>query len=147
MENILLYVMILIIVILITLIIWVFIISKKLKKLSAGKNSKSLESVIIENNNLTKNIKERQIMMENSIKNLELAIAKTIQNISVVRFDAVKNSGGLQSFAVGLTDNNKNGVVISSMYTRDHINVFAKEIINGRSKYTLTEEEKMTINN
>ena len=56
------------------------------------------------------------------------------------------DSGGQQSFAIGLTDSYKNGIVISSMYTRGSMNVFAKEIIKGTSKQKLTEEEKQAIN-
>ncbi|MGB0925346.1 MAG: DUF4446 family protein, partial [Minisyncoccia bacterium] len=81
------------------------------------------------------------------IVQLRNKLAKTIQNVSVVRFDALQDSGGMQSFAIGLTDSHKNGVVISSMYTRDRMNVFAKEITEGTSKHTLTDEETQAINN
>ncbi len=147
MENILLYMVISLIILMIILIIYVYKLSKIIKKLSYGKDGKSLEEIIYENNKLSKKIVKEQKIESNDINKLKSDISNTIQNISVIRFDALKNSGGLQSFSIGLTDNNKNGVVISSMYTRDHTNIFAKEIINGKSKHTLTEEEKMAINN
>lgn len=146
MENILLYGIITLVIIIILLTFWINSLSKRIENLCSGKNSASLETVITENNELAKKIKENQTRNSQNIENLKLKLTNTIQNISVVRFDALKNSGGLQSFAIGLTDNNKNGVVISSMYTRDRMNIFAKEIIKGESKHKLTDEEKQTIN-
>jgi len=38
------------------------------------------------------------------------------------------------------------GVIISSLYTRDKVSVFAKPIENWQSKYELSEEEKDVLN-
>jgi biopolymer transport protein ExbB/TolQ len=145
MENTLIYGMIALLVLIITLAIWIFILSKRIKNLNAGKNGKSLEKIIYENNELIKETRQTQKNNSKNIENLESEILKTVRNISVVRFDALGDAGGKQSFAIGLTDAYKNGVVISSMYTRGSMNVFAKEIIKGESKHKLTEEEKKVI--
>ena len=34
------------------------------------------------------------------------------------------------------------GVVLSSLYSRERMSIFAKPIKNGKSEYELTEEEK-----
>lgn len=146
MENILLYGIIILTFVVIILIILFFKLSKRLKKISAGKNASSLENIIIENNELIQKIEQRQTEHTEKIKHIELELTKTIKNISVVRFDALGDLGGKQSFAIGLTDSNKTGVVISSMYTRGSMNVFAKEITKGISKHNLTNEEKQVIN-
>jgi hypothetical protein len=145
MENILIYGIIVLFVLVTILIIWIFILSKKMKKLMSGKNGDSLEEIIYENNNLIKKTRQGQKDNNEKIMQLKSEILKTVQNISVVRFDALGDIGGKQSFAIGFTDAYKNGVVISSMYTRGSMNVFAKEIIKGESKHKLTEEEKKVI--
>jgi hypothetical protein len=145
MENTLIYGMIALLVLIIILAIWIFILSNKIKNLSAGKNGLSLEDIINENNKLVKKTKQRQKDNSEKITHIKSELLKTVQNISVVRFDALGDAGGKQSFAIGLTDAHKNGVVISSMYTRGSMNVFAKEIIKGESKHKLTEEEKKVI--
>lgn len=146
MENILVYTTIGLILVIITLIIWMYKLTKKIRKLSNGRNSKSLESTIIENNELSKRMKEKHDNIEQNIIQLKSDLAKTIKNISIVRFDALGDASGMQSFAIGLTDSYKNGVVISSMYTRDRMSVFAKEITKGESSHKLTDEERKAIN-
>ncbi|MCD5390164.1 MAG: DUF4446 family protein [Candidatus Pacebacteria bacterium] len=146
MENTLLYGIVGLGILLIALTVWTYILTKKIKDLSAGKKASSLESIIIENNDLIKKTKRRQKENTEKITHLKSELLKTIRDVSVVRFDALGDSGGKQSFAIGLTDAHKNGVVISSMYTRGSMNVFAKKIIKGTSKHNLTDEEKQVIN-
>ncbi len=145
MENILVYMTIGLGVIVIALFFWILYLSKKIRKMSNGKNSESLESIIIENNELGKTMRQKHENIEQNIIQLKSELAKTIKNISIVRFDALGDASGMQSFAIGLTDSYKNGIVISSMYTRDRMSVFAKEIIKGESNHKLTEEEKQAI--
>ncbi len=146
MENILLYGIIALSILIIIFGIILFNLSKKLKKLSSGKSTKSLESIIINNNELSKELAKKQEFHSMEITYLKSQLEKTIQHISVVRFDALGDSGGQQSFAIGLTDSHKNGIVISSMYTRNQMRIFAKEITDGESRHKLTDEEKQVIN-
>ena len=54
--------------------------------------------------------------------------------------------GGNQSFAIALLDGHNNGLVISSLYTREGTRIYAKPIIKGNSpRHPLTEEEKKAI--
>jgi len=117
-------------------------LNKRLFLLTSGKKAANLESVIQSNNmtitSLTKKLELQQRMIT-AIQNDAMA---NVQNIGVVRFNPFKETGGSQSFAIALTDKKQNGVVISSLYGRERLNVFAKPIINGSSEYTLTDEEK-----
>ena len=49
---------------------------------------------------------------------------------------------GTLSYSFALLDNNDNGVVISSMYSREGCYSYAKEVIHGESAINLSEEEK-----
>jgi len=119
---------------------------KKIHHLSRGKNVTSLESIIKENNKLILQLGEQLEIQKNEITSIKKDAVHNIQNIGVVRFNPFKETGGSQSFAVALTDKNQTGVVISSLYARERINVFAKKIKNGTSEHTLTGEEKSAIN-
>ena len=145
MEMILLYITIGLVVLLLVTLFLMFRLYKRLKKLSRGKNAQSLEKIIIENNEIIQKLTKEQKNHKKNIQKLQSDILNNIQKISVLRFDALGDSGGQQSFAIGLTDAHKNGVVISSMYTRNGMKVFAKEIIQGASKHTLTKEEESVI--
>ena len=39
-------------------------------------------------------------------------------------------------------DEKGDGVVISSLYSRDKVSVYAKPLVEGKSEYELSEEEK-----
>lgn len=126
-------------------LILVIILYKKLSRLTKGKNAMSLEKIISENNKLALEIKDKLKNQEIQIIDIKKDAMNNIQNIGVVRFNPFKETGGSQSFAVAMTDKKNNGVIISSLYTRDRVNVFAKPIIEGISEYKLTEEEQAAI--
>jgi len=69
----------------------------------------------------------------------------TIQHVGVVRFNPFRDTGGDQSFAVALLDEDANGVVISSLHNRNDTRIYAKAITGGRSTYTLSAEEQEAI--
>lgn len=123
----------------------VIILYKKLSRLTKGKNAKSLEKIISENNALALEIKDKLKNQEVQIIDIKKDAMNNIQNIGVVRFNPFKETGGSQSFAIAMTDKKNNGVIISSLYTRDRVNVFAKPITGGISEYKLTEEEQAAI--
>jgi hypothetical protein len=62
--------------------------------------------------------------------------------LETIRFNPFPDQGSNQSFAIGLLNEEKDGVVISSLYSRERMSVFAKPIKNGKSDYELTQEEK-----
>lgn len=70
-------------------------------------------------------------------------------NAFTVRFNPFqgKGIGGNQSFSSVFVDEEGNGVVITSMHTRERTNVFAKPLKNWGSEYELSEEEKRAIKN
>jgi len=45
-----------------------------------------------------------------------------------------------------MLDEEGNGVVLSSLYSRERMSIFAKPIKGGRSEYDLTAEEKEALN-
>ena len=138
-ANIILYILIFV---LIVLIFWVIRTEMRLKKFFLGKKAKDLEEslnhIINELNNLQKS--EKEISLQ--ISNIEGRLKRSIQGVETIRFNPFQDSGGNQSFAIGLLNESGDGVVISSLYARDRVNVFAKPIKNHKSVYDLTEEEK-----
>jgi RNA recognition motif-containing protein len=83
---------------------------------------------------------ENKIIKANSI-NLEKRVNKTLQKVGIVRYNAFEDVGSELSFALAILDNENNGFVINSIYSRNSSNVYAKPIESGTSKYTLSEEE------
>ena len=71
--------------------------------------------------------------------------ARSIRNIKTIRFNPFADSGSNQSFATAIVDDHGNGVILSSLYSRERMSVFAKPIENGVPKYDLTEEEAQVL--
>ena len=118
---------------------------QRIKIFFRGRKTKDLEEVIAEQ-------VKRMKSMEGDIKELFKWNEKlqkiadiSIQRVGVVRFNPFKDVGGDQSFSIALLDKNNDGIVISSLYSREGTRVYAKPIKNGTSEYHLSEEEEKAI--
>lgn len=79
------------------------------------------------------------------ILRLNQVSAKAFQKVGLVRYNPFKDVGGDQSFSIALLDFNNDGFVITSLYSREGNRIYAKPINNGKSEYSLSEEEKEAI--
>ena len=134
--------------VIVILFIWVIWLQNKLGKLLVGK-TKNLDDSMAQITSELAGLKKFQGSAENTFKNHDARLKKTVSGVATVRFNPFKGdgSGGNQSFATALLNEEKNGVIISSMYGRDHISVFSKPIKNLLSEQgELTAEEKDALN-
>lgn len=99
-----------------------------------------------------KEILKRFLDLENSFEGIsqELEVLKkknqlNIQKIGIIRFNPFKEVGSDQSFSIALLDASDSGAVITSLYTREENRVYGKPVLNGKSEYILSEEEKEAI--
>ena len=95
-----------------------------------------------------KNLKEVLKQFEElkkEVRKLSQESKFSVQKIGIIRYNPFSNVGSDQSFSIALLDSNNNGVVISSLFGRDGNRVYGKPIKNGRSEYSLSEEEKKAI--
>jgi hypothetical protein len=67
------------------------------------------------------------------------------RGFALSKYNAYDNVGGNQSFSFALLDENGNGMVLSSLYSRERSNVFAKPIHNFNAEIELTNEEKTVL--
>ena len=122
-----------------------FRLNHRLKKILMGKQGGDLEESI---NTLIKgmeNLDGRATDVENYIIKMEERLKHSIQHVSVVRFNPFPDQGGNQSFAICLMDEQGNGAVISSLYSRDKVSVYAKPLIKYQSEFELSQEERQAI--
>lgn len=121
---------------------WIINTEKRLKRFFLGKKAKDLEDTII---HLEENIAKLETAKEKTEKELTTISAKlkkSIRGLEVVRFNPFPDQGSNQSFAIGILNEENNGVVLSSLYSRERMSIFAKPIKNGNSDYELTSEEQ-----
>ena len=69
-----------------------------------------------------------------------------VQNIGLVRFNPFEDTGSNQSFALALLDADANGVILSSLHSRQQTRVYLKAITGGRCDSPLSAEETEALN-
>lgn len=122
--------------------IWIFITEKRLKRFFLGKKAKDLEDTIvileqeIKKLNTAKNNFEKDIIIINN------KLKKSVRGLETIRFNPFPDQGSNQSFAIGMLNEEGDGLVISSLYSRERMSIFAKPVKGGESPYELTTEEK-----
>jgi len=122
--------------------VWVVVTEKRLKRFFLGKKAKDLEDTIIA---LEDNIKKLNVAKENiekDVAKINTKLKKSIRGLETIRFNPFPDQGSNQSFAIGMLNEEGDGLVMSSLYSRERMSVFAKPIKNGKSEYELSAEEK-----
>ncbi len=133
--------------IVVILVGWIIRLEVKIKKLLIGKNAKSLEDSIV---NTKENLEKLNLFQRESslyFKNIEKRLHRSLQAIETIRFNPFKGTGegGNQSFSTAFVSEDGDGVVLSSLYSRDRVSVFSKPLKKFESNFELTEEEKEVI--
>lgn len=119
----------------------------RINRLLRGKNAKTLEDTIVRTEERVEALEKRKIEVENYLKSVESRLQKSVQGIETIRFNPFKGTGdgGNQSFATSIISEKGDGVILSSLYTRDRVSVFAKPVKNFVAEFGLTEEEKESL--
>ena len=147
--------LIVIVLIAMVLIQWIMMLSlggklKKLRKsyiaMMDGAGVENLEGVIT-------SLKEEQKLQNAEIEqaahriaNVEARIPQQKSNIAIKRYNAFSNTGSDMSFSVAITNDQKDGIVLTSIHSRDGAYIYGKPVEKGTSQYSLTPEEQEVIN-
>ena len=125
----------------------VFSLYFKMRKFLVGIDSKHIgDSLTVVSSGL-KDMQEFRSDLEKYLTDVEKRLRRSVQSVHTVRFNPFKGTGGgsNQSFATAFINEDGDGVVISTLYSRDHVSVFAKPVKKHISEYELSGEEKEAI--
>ena len=132
--------------ILVILVVLVIHLQIRVNRLLRGKETKDLEGTILNLSKESDSLHKWREEVEAYLKNVEERLKRSISGVSTVRFNPFKGSSGSnQSFASAFLNEKGNGIVISTLYSRDRVSIFAKPIKKNGSEYELTTEEKDAI--
>lgn len=70
---------------------------------------------------------------------------RAVQRVGVVRFNPFEDTGGNQSFALALLDSKSDGVIISSLHSRQATRLYLKSVAAGKTETALSDEEAEAI--
>jgi len=114
----------------------------RLKRIFAGTKAKNLEEMIVIVGKKINQIEDSQAKIDKHLVLINSRLDKSIRNVETIRFNPFVDAGSNQSFAIALMNDEGNGVVMSSLYARDRMSIFAKPIVKGKSEFELSSEEK-----
>ncbi|MCX6719320.1 MAG: DUF4446 family protein [Candidatus Taylorbacteria bacterium] len=130
----------------ITIILLILVISMhlKLKKFLVDVNAHNIADSLNSVSDDLKDLQKSRDEMESYLTESEKRLRRSVQSVSTVRFNPFQGdgSGGNQSFATAFLNEEGNGVVISSLYSRDRVSIFSKPIKNNTSEHEMSDEEK-----
>lgn len=87
-----------------------------------------------------------QGVSKGDIQKLKEASKLHVQHVSLKRFNPFGDTGGDQSFILALLDGNKDGVVITSLHSRENTRFYVKSVNGGVGvEHPLSDEEQKII--
>ncbi len=126
-----------------------------LRKVFRDKNCGDMGSTLAATGKGIKDLEKFRAEMEAYLKSVEKRLRRSTQATETVRFNAFRDgslggvsgapTGGGQSFATAFVNEEGDGAVLSSLYTRDRVSVFAKPLAKFDSDNALTEEERRAV--
>lgn len=116
-------------------------LKNKYNKFMNGLSNASIEDVLGDCINKVNGVVEKNKEIEYKLNTVERDMYYCVQKVGVIRYNAFDNVGSDLSYSIALLNNNDDGLVISSLYSRESSSTYAKPIIGGKSRYALSAEE------
>lgn len=128
-------------------LIWVITLELRLRRVFRGSNATSLEKLIEKNQSDIAKLYAENTALRGEIARLDGRLRKKIETARTIRFNPFQGTGvgGNQSFASAFLDEEGNGVVLSTLYSREKVSIFGKPVTARTSEYELTDEEKSVL--
>jgi hypothetical protein len=130
-------------VIVIVLLVITIMMNIKLRKFLIDKDGENIgDSLTFAADNI-KDLQAFKRELEVYLLTVENRLKKSVQSVHTVRFNPFKGAGegGNQSFATAFLSEDGDGVIVSSLYSRDHVSIFSKPVKGHKSEYELSGEE------
>lgn len=129
------------------LVIFLFSIirlNSRIQKLLGGTEAKTIEESLLKMKRDIDALAGFKNESTRYLRTLEERVKRSTQVIETIRFNPFKGTGdgGNQSFSTAAINENGDGVIISSLYSRERVSIFSKPVKNFNSEYELSEEEK-----
>ena len=129
----------------IAFIVWMSKTEKRLKRFFQGKKASDLEESFHVLDSRIGGLEQAKQSHDATLANHDARIKRGVKSIPLTRFNPFPDVGGNQSFAMSLVDEEGNGVLLSSLYARDRMSVFAKGVKTGKGEQELSEEEQQIL--
>ena len=133
--------------------IWIFAIlakcnklNKRISRFTTGNNAANLEEIMAKRFSEIRQVIKNEKEQNKDIDAINDKFLTTFCKIGLVKYDAFKETSGKLSFSLALLTENHDGIIITSMHSREGCFTYCKEVTNEESYYILYEEERLALN-
>ena len=119
--------------------------SRQYARLMRGVDGKNLEEVLHQHVDEVHEALDTVRALQTESRRMGRTLGHAFQWMGMVRYNPFRNTGGDQSFVWAIVDGHGDGVVLSSLHSRDSTRLYAKPLHDWTSSYPLTEEEQEAI--
>jgi hypothetical protein len=116
------------------------------QKLTAGVTKENLMQVLQEHFSRIEGLEQTAEVIKKDIEGIKGEDLTHIQRVGLIRFNPFDEVGGNQSFALALLNDHGDGVVISSLHSRETTRLYGKPVKNfAESGFDFSDEEKQAV--
>jgi len=126
---------------------WISYLHFRFNRLVKTAHKDNIEKSLVEIYDYLKKNHAQNIAISSELHLLDKKIHTAPRGLGLVMFkafDGVK-SGGTNSFALALVNEKGDGAILSTLHSRDRVNVYSKEVLAFKSNVLLTEEETQAL--
>jgi len=116
-------------------------LSARLSGLTRGEGGRSLEASLEAHLRRVGDVDASVKSLQGRTSALEAQGRKAVQRVGLVRFNPFEDTGSNQSFALALLDEDGDGVIVSSLHTRQATRVYVRPVSGGVAEKALSDEE------
>lgn len=117
-------------------------LKKNYQNFMTGKNGKNLEKTILKRLDQVDQLIEANSLNQKNINRIFSNMKYTFQKVGLIKYDAFNEMGGKLSFSLALLNETNDGFIINAMHSREGCYTYIKEVVDGNSIITLSEEEE-----
>ncbi|MHA6531578.1 DUF4446 family protein [Paenibacillus sp. BAC0078] len=118
---------------------------RRYEAMMTGNGVEDLETLLIDLKNQGDMLEEGQREHKAMIEAAQAKIRGMKSKVALKRYNAFGERGNDLSFSLAILDDNRNGIVLTSLHNRENSYIYSKPLENGESQYPLSPEEKEVI--
>jgi len=116
--------------------------SRSLRSLFSGPEGADLEAILRRCQEQSEAAVARGDEFAAQLADVEQTMRGCIQHFGLVRYDAFGDVSGQQSFSLAILDADRNGAVVTGLFSRSNSRCYGKAVISGEPEQSLTDEEQ-----
>ena len=105
----------------------------------------NIESSLVAATEAVKAAQAQVAQLEQRVALLEDELQNAITRVGMVRFNPFSDTGSDLSFAVALMNRRDSGLVLTGLWGREEVRVYAKQLLEGQSQHPLSQEERQAL--